>query len=60
MTPEWWCELLLGKMPANSPDDIFEHWVNLASTEAVLLLPHPDCRLLKVRLPIHATSPMKR
>lgn len=24
MTPEWWCELLLGKMP-DSPDDIFEH-----------------------------------
>ena len=24
MTPEWWCEALLGKMP-DSPDDIFEH-----------------------------------
>lgn len=24
MTSEWWCEVLLGKMP-DSPDDIFEH-----------------------------------
>lgn len=24
MTPEWWCEVLLGKMP-DSPDDIIEH-----------------------------------
>ena len=24
MTSEWWCELLLGKMP-DSPDDIFEY-----------------------------------
>lgn len=24
MTPEWWCELLLGEMP-DSPDDVFEH-----------------------------------
>ena len=24
MTPEWWCEVLLGKMP-ESPDDIFGH-----------------------------------
>lgn len=24
MAPEWWCEVLLGKMP-DSPDDIVEH-----------------------------------
>ena len=24
MTPEWWCEALLGKM-SDSPDDVFEH-----------------------------------